>query len=311
MRNTLNVIRLGLTGLILFFITVSCSSEKGEGNTSIPLVVATTGMIADMVKNLAGDQLEVVGLMGPGVDPHLYKATQRDLSLLRKADVIFFNGLHLEGKMGEVLESFSREKPVFAFSEGIPESALIQVDEATGSFDPHLWFDVSLWAKGIPLIEEKLSQEFPSYSEVFSEYATTYQDSLEALDSWVRDQINTLPVASRIMVTAHDAFAYFGKAYQVQVRGLQGISTVAEFGLKDRKELVDLIVERKIKSVFVETSVSSKSLEAVVSDCKQRGWEVNIGGTLFSDAMGASDTPEGTYIGMVRANVNTLIQGLN
>ena len=310
MRHILHTIQIGLGGFLISMFLLSCDSQNEDTEYTQPLVVATTGMIADLVKNIGGEHLEVKGLMGPGVDPHLYKATQRDLSLLRQAEVVFFNGLHLEGKMGEVLESFSREKPVFAIAEGIPTSRLIQVDEATGSVDPHVWFDVALWSEGISLVEARLSQVFPEYASTFSQNAESYADSLEALNSWVKEQIGSLPAESRIMITAHDAFAYFGEAYGVEVRGLQGISTVAEFGLKDRKELVDLIVDRKIKSVFVETSVSSKSLEAVVADCKQRGWEVKIGGTLFSDAMGAADTPEGTYLGMVRSNVHTIIEGL-
>ena len=310
MRHILHAIQIGVGGFLISMFLLSCSPQEEDSENTQPLVVATTGMIADLVKNIGGEHLTVKGLMGPGVDPHLYKATQRDLSLLRRAEVVFFNGLHLEGKMGEVLESFSREKPVFAIAEGIPTSRLIQVDEATGSVDPHVWFDVALWSEGISLVEARLSQVFPEYASTFSQNAQSYADSLEALNSWVKEQIGSLPAESRIMITAHDAFAYFGEAYGVEVRGLQGISTVAEFGLKDRKELVDLIVDRKIKSVFVETSVSSKSLEAVVADCKQRGWEVKIGGTLFSDAMGAADTPEGTYLGMVRSNVHTIIEGL-
>ena len=283
-------------------------SEKDDGK--LPVVVCTTGMIADMVQQIGGERLEVRGLMGPGVDPHLYKATQRDLSWLREAELIFYNGLHLEGKMGEVLESFSREKPVFAIGEGIDPSALILVEPTAGSMDPHIWFDVALWAQSINFVQEKLRSHFPNFAQEFEERGQSYRDSLINLHNSVKAQISTIPQESRIMVTAHDAFSYFGKAYEIEVRGLQGISTVAEFGLRDRQELVDLIVSKKIKSVFVETSVSSKSLEAVISDCRQRNWEVKIGGTLFSDAMGKAGTAEGTYIGMVQSNVETIVAGL-
>lgn len=297
------VLALGIVG--------SCNSPKNSNDTrELPLVVATTGMIADMAKEIGGPHVVVRGLMGPGVDPHLYKASQRDLTLLREASLVFYNGLHLEGKMGEILESFAREKPVYAIAEGVDEKVLIQVDENARSVDPHIWFDVSLWAEGIDIVESKLSEHFPEHSLDFQAHAHAYHDSLRLLHAWVQERINTIPPESRIMITAHDAFSYFGRAYNMEVKGLQGISTVAEFGLKDRRELVDLIVSQKIKSVFVETSVSSKSLEAVVSDCKQREWNVQIGGTLFSDAMGEAGTPEGTYIGMVRANVNTLVEGL-
>ena len=296
---------------IVISTLISCTPSSSDKDTQkLPLVVGTTGMITDMVKEIGGPLIEVRGLMGPGVDPHLYKASQRDLKWLREASIVFYNGLHLEGKMGEVLESFAREKPVFALAEGIDEAVLIQVDENSGSLDPHIWFDVSLWAKGIEVIEDKLSERFPEHSQAFQERADRYRDSLAHLHTWVQEQITSIPPESRIMITAHDAFSYFGRAYQMEVKGLQGISTVAEFGLKDRQELVNLIVDQKIKSVFVETSVSSKSLEAVVSDCKQRDWEVQIGGTLYSDAMGEAGTPEGTYLGMVRSNVNILVEGL-
>ena len=299
--------------LFCFYLSflIQCTnpvSKNGENNR--PIVVSTTGMIADVVSQVGGEQIEVIGLMGPGVDPHLYKATQRDLSLLREASMVFYNGLHLEGKMGEVLESFSREKPVFAIGDGIDKSYLISVDEQTGSMDPHIWFDVSLWASTIDIVVEKLKSHFPEHANNFQMRADAYRDSLKNLHAWVHEQVSSIPTESRIMITAHDAFSYFGKAYQMEVKGLQGISTVAEFGLKDRRDLVNLIVSQKIKSVFVETSVSSKSLEAVISDCKQRGWEVKIGGTLYSDAMGRAETPEGTYMGMVRANVRTIVAGL-
>ncbi len=292
-------------------LLIQCSHPPSENDKNKKnLVVATTGMIADIVKQVGGEQIDVLGLMGPGVDPHLYKATQRDLRLLRDAKLVFYNGLHLEGKMGEVLESFSREKPVFAIGDEIDKSYLISVDEQTGSIDPHIWFDVSLWASTIDIVVEKLKSHFPEHANNFQMRADAYRDSLKNLHAWVHEQVSSIPIESRIMITAHDAFSYFGKAYEIEVKGLQGISTVAEFGLKDRQDLVNLIVSQKIKSVFVETSVSSKSLEAVISDCKQRDWEVKIGGTLFSDAMGKAGTPEGTYMGMVRSNVKTIVAGL-
>ncbi len=299
--------------LLWVIIGILTGCETKSDNSHIdkkPLVVATTGMIADAVEEIADTLVEVIGLMGPGVDPHLYKATQKDLTLLRDADIIFYNGLHLEGKMGEILEKLSRQKPVYAVSEGIPQKALIISDSSTTTYDPHIWFDVKLWNYVASYIEDKMVMHLPENTMQIRDNSIKFQDTLQRLDQWVQTSIYSIPEDQRVMITAHDAFEYFGDAYDIEVKGLQGISTIAEFGLKDVKEMVDLIVARNIKSVFVETSVPSKSLEAVVAGCKQRGHEVFIGGTLFSDAMGKAGTPEGTYKGMVRSNVYTIVKGL-
>lgn len=298
--------------LTLSLVIVSCSPQaSGDGQAAgIDKIVCTTGMIADAVQHVVGERAEVEALMGPGVDPHLYKATQGDLRRLRSAGAIFYNGLHLEGKMGEVLEKLGRLKPVIPVGEAIPETELINTTAYAGAYDPHLWFDVALWSEVVAYIGEKMQELDPEHAAEYEENARRYQQELLALDQHVGEQIATIPGQQRVMITAHDAFAYFGRAYGIEVRGLQGISTLSEYGLKDVTDLVDFIVGRKIRAVFVESSVPRKALEAVVEGCASKGHEVKIGGTLFSDAMGAAGTPEGAYVGMVQHNVRTIVESL-
>jgi len=273
-------------------------------------IVCTTGMIGDAISRVAGDRAQVVSLMGPGVDPHLYKATQGDLRKLNQADLVFFNGLHLEGKMGEVLEKVGRLKPVIALGDSLPAERLINSTNYASAYDPHIWFDVALWSEAVGLATQALVKLDTAHSDQYLGGYATFQKELIALDEEVTRRIREIPSEQRILITAHDAFEYFGNAYDIEVRGLQGISTVSEFGLKDISDLVNLIVDRGIKAIFVESSVPRKSLEAVVEGCEQRGHKTIIGGTLYSDAMGAAGTPAGTYPGMVRANVNTIVSAL-
>ena len=282
-------------------------SEADDGKLSI---TATTGMIADIARNVAGEHGTVEALMGPGVDPHLYKATQGDLARLTTADVVFYNGLHLEGKMVEVLEKLAGSRRVIAVADGVPESQLRSPPEFAGNHDPHLWFDVKIWGLAVRRVADELKKADEEHAADYERNATAYIARLDSLDAWVREQIATIPAERRVLVTAHDAFGYFGRAYDIEVRGLQGISTVSEFGLADVNSLVGLIVERKIKAVFVESSVPKRSIEAVVEGVRSRGHDVTIGGQLYSDAMGDAGTPEGTYIGMVSANVNTIVSAL-
>lgn len=272
--------------------------------------MCTTGMLADALQRVVGEEGQVEALMGPGVDPHLYKATQGDLRALRKADLIFYNGLHLEGKLGEILDRFGEEKPVYALGESLDSAVLLNTSGYAGAYDPHIWFDLQLWSEVVGAAVEKLSEHRPEEAAVFQKRARTFRDSLTAMDAWVREEIQGIPEAQRVMITAHDAFGYFGRAYGIEVRGLQGISTVSEFGLKDVTSLVDFITGRGVKAIFVESSVPEKSLRAVVEGCARRGHEVRIGGTLYSDAMGEAGTPEGTYPGMVRHNVKTIVDAL-
>lgn len=294
---------------LLLLMFWACSPTEKEDNGKIN-IVATTGMVADVAKNVGGDSVSVIALMGPGVDPHLYKATQGDLGKLRQADIIFYNGLLLEGKIGEVFEKLERIKTVIPVARGIDENQLMDDPIYQGAYDPHIWFDVSMWINTIEEVTSTLIETSPENADFFRSNAEAYRKELTDLHQWVIDRMQTIPPAKRVLITAHDAFNYFGRAYDIEVRGLQGISTLSEFGLKDRVDLIDYIVEKQIKAVFVETSVSQKNIKAIVEGCAQKGHKVKIGGNLFSDAMGAAGTPEGTYIGMVKANVNTIVEAL-
>ncbi len=300
--------------LILFLLVIlsSCGSGENEHTEKADRlrIVATTGMIGDAITNIVGDSAEVTALMGPGVDPHLYKATQGDLRKLTEADVIFYNGLHLEGKMGEVLEKLGRIKPVIAVSENVESTQLRRVEEFNDSYDPHIWFDVSLWKDAVQTTSTELQRLDGKNAAYYDKNTTMFQARLDSLHDWVQREISTIPKAQRVLITAHDAFGYFGSAYDIEVRGLQGISTLSEYGLRDVSDLVNYITGNRIKAVFVETSVSEKAINAVVEGCRKRGFEVRIGGHLYSDAMGTRNTREGTYIGMVEANVKTIVNAL-
>jgi manganese/zinc/iron transport system substrate-binding protein len=296
--------------LLAVLILLGCQPKTSRKTVGKLNVVATTGMIADVVKNVGKDSVTVTALMGPGVDPHLYKATQGDLARLQQADIIFYNGLHLEGKMGEVFEKLERIKTVIPVARGIEKNLLLDSPVYQGTYDPHIWFDVSLWSQTIVEVTNTLIEARPENRDYFIANAEGLRRQFAELHEWVTEQIQTIPPTKRIMITAHDAFSYFGRAYGLEVRGLQGISTLSEFGLKDRVDLINFIVEKQINAVFVETSVSEKNIKAIVEGCEQKGHEVKIGGSLFSDAMGAAGTPEGTYLGMVRANVKTIVEAL-
>ncbi|MBC8173153.1 MAG: zinc ABC transporter substrate-binding protein [Chitinophagales bacterium] len=300
--------------LFVCLCIVGCSQKEKEKETGVKklYIVTTTGMIGDAVENITGDKATVVSLMGPGVDPHLYKATQGDLVELRKADIIIYNGLHLEGKMVEIFEELAKEKNVFAVADGIDKSKFRDVAQVAGTttHDPHIWFDVLLWSEGVKYIGDKISETDSANSETFKNNTAAYMIKLKVLDAEVREKINTIPQENRILVTSHDAFGYFGRAYGVTVRGLQGISTAAEFGLRDITDMVDIIIQDKVQAAFIESSVSEKSIRAVINGCKEKGHDVKLGGTLYSDAMGAKNTPDGNYIGMVTHNVNVIVEAL-
>jgi manganese/zinc/iron transport system substrate-binding protein len=299
--------------LLLCLLLTACSQEQSKG--IVPegkqmKVVTTTSILKDAVQNIVGDAAEVESVMGSGVDPHLYKATQGDLIKLTDADVIVYNGLHLEGKMGEVLEKLGRQKTVLAAAEGIPEKSLRRSPQFQDSFDPHVWFDVMLWQQVIKHLSLELQQKDPKNAQVYQQRTQRYIQKLEMLHDSALVAIASIPKQQRILITAHDAFGYFGDAYGIQVRGLQGISTVSEFGLQDVSSLVNFIVSNKIKAVFVESSVSPKAIEAVVIGSREQGHQVQIGGTLYSDALGDDNTPESTYIGMVKYNVQKIVNAL-
>jgi manganese/zinc/iron transport system substrate-binding protein len=282
-------------------------SHKFKGEHPIK-VVCTTGMVADLARNVGGKHVEVTSLMGAGVDPHLYKASPGDLSLLGNADFVFYSGLHLEGKMTEVFDSLAREKPAVAVTDGIPEDQILSV--SGGAHDPHVWFDVSLWSLAAETVRDSLSAFDPPHAADYKANAAAYQARLAKLHEEAKTRIATIPKDQRVMVTAHDAFRYFGRAYGIEVRGIQGISTDSEAGVKQINDLVAFLAERKIKAVFIETSVSDQNIRSLLEGSAARRHKVVIGGELFSDAMGNEGTPEGTYEGMVRHNVETIVKAL-
>ena len=273
-------------------------------------VVTTIGMITDIVKNVGGDRVEVIGLMGPGVDPHLYKASAGDVQKFKSASLIFYNGLHLESKIGDILAKMSGDTKTVAVTDAVDRSLLLAPPEFEGQYDPHLWFDVTLWMKAVGKVRDVLSEYDPDNTLMYWSNAERYLAKLAELHEYVKAQAERVPPQQRVLVTAHDAFNYFGKAYGFEVRGLQGISTATEAGIADVQELTTFIAERQIPAIFVESSVSTRSLEAVKAAVKSKGFDVEIGGELFSDAMGNEGTPEGTYIGMVRHNIDTIVKAL-
>jgi manganese/zinc/iron transport system substrate-binding protein len=276
-------------------------------------IVCTVGMITDVVRNVAGDFAQVEGLIGEGVDPHLYKPTRGDVVALNDADVVFYNGLLLEGKMTDILVRVAGTgKPVRAVTEAILDDTdyLLEKDDGSEHTDPHVWMDVQGWLKGISVIATTLAGFDPGHAAQYQRNATEYAAKLEALDSYALEAMGTIPEDQRVLITAHDAFQYLGRAYGLEVRGIQGISTESEAGVKDLEDLIDFIVERSIPAVFVETSVADKNVRALVEGAKARGHQVEIGGELFSDAMGEPGTYEGTYIGMIDHNVTTIVNAL-
>ncbi|MBY0122669.1 metal ABC transporter solute-binding protein, Zn/Mn family [Bacillus sp. S/N-304-OC-R1] len=294
------------------FILGACSDNTTQSeNTSDKLVVTTTiGQIADAVKNIGGDKVEVLSLMGAGTDPHLYKATQGDIAKLQKADVIFYNGLHLEGKMLDVLEKMNKEKPTYAIGESIKNNDLRSKADDKTAIDPHIWFDIDIWSTALKEVETGLIQADPNNKDYYKKNANEYFNKLKELNDYATEEMSKIPVEQRVLVTAHDAFGYFGAAYGMEVEGLQGLSTDSEYGLGDVQKIVDLLVTRNIKAVFIESSISERSINAVIEGAKKKGHDVKIGGELFSDAMGEEGTEEGTYIGMYKHNVNTIVNSL-
>ncbi|MFJ5714095.1 metal ABC transporter solute-binding protein, Zn/Mn family [Neobacillus sp. NPDC093127] len=302
-----------LIGLVLIVSLVGCSAadvSKDGTETGKIRVTTTIGMINDIVKNVGGEHVETTGLMKSGVDPHLYKASQGDIKKLDTADMIFYNGLHLEGKMVDIFEKMAKKKPTIAVSKNISEEKLHTTKDGSKSVDPHIWFNVKHWISATEAVGEELSKFDPKHADDYKQNAEKYMEKLRELDEYVTAQIATIPEQTRVLVTAHDAFGYFGEAYDIKVMGLQGISTASEYGSKDVSELRDYLVKNKIKAVFVESSVPKKAIEAVIEGAKEKGHEVTIGGELFSDAMGEEGTEEGTYIGMVRHNVDTIVSAL-
>jgi manganese/zinc/iron transport system substrate-binding protein len=294
---------------------VACQRSERSGNAEPGpglRVVATTTIVADLVRTVGGERVRVEGLMGPGIDPHLYKPSAGDVRRMTEARAVFLNGLHLEGKMGEVLEAVGRRgiRPV-AVADCVPEEERLQVEGYGGLYDPHVWFDVRLWRSAVVCARDALAELDPEGRDHYFSRAEGYLGELEALDGWVRATVAQVPEPQRVLVTAHDAFSYFGRAYGFEVLGLLGVSTTAEAGTADVQALARTIAERRIPAIFVETSVPPRYVEALQEAVAARGFDVAIGGSLHSDSLGDRDGPAGTYEGTVRANVETVVAGLS
>ncbi|MBE0566979.1 MAG: zinc ABC transporter substrate-binding protein [Krumholzibacteria bacterium] len=286
----------------------------GGGNTARDdgrlVVVATTGQVADLAARIGGDRVRVTALMGPGIDPHLYKASAGDVERLRQADLILYNGLHLEAKLGDVLARLAARQPTLAVADAVPADLLIFPPAFAEAHDPHIWFDVQLWRRTIEPVAARLAELDPAHAAAYRERAAAYAQELDRLDAEVRTTFAAIPEDRRVLITAHDAFNYLGRAYGLEVRGLQGISTATEAGTADVRDLAAFIAERRIPAVFVESSVSPRAIAAVQAAVRAHGFAVEVGGELYSDALGDEGTPAGTYVGMVRHNANTIAAAL-
>jgi manganese/zinc/iron transport system substrate-binding protein len=291
-------------------VTLATGADAATFKKKYPMKIgATVGMVADIASEVAGDKATVNSIIGSGVDPHVYNPTRSDVATLMKSDIIFYSGLLLEGQMADVLVKLSRKRPVYAVTELLAGDYLIH-DTATQHEDPHVWMDVGGWMKAVEVVAEALAAFDPPNRDFYRENADRYLGQLQRLDDYARRVIASIPEKQRVLVTAHDAFGYMGRAYGIEVLGIQGLSTESEAGIKDINRLVDLLVERNIPAVFVESSVSDKNVKALIEGAASRGHRVKIGGELFSDAMGAPGTYEGTYVGMIDHNATVISRAL-
>lgn len=299
--------------LALTLILVGCGTKKPVSNTKDNKlnVVATTTMLADLSKVIGGDYVSGNGLMGPGIDPHLYQASAGDVTLMQKADVVVYNGLHLEGKMGEIFENLGGQGTfVISIEEGLDTSTLLMAEDEPDVYDPHIWFDVSLWKEAAKIVADGLSNADADHESSYKTNLENYLKELDDTEQYIRDRVEEVPEGQRVLVTAHDAFNYFGHAYGFEVRGLQGISTDAEAGTADMSELANFIVERQIKAIFVESSVPPKTIEALQAAVKAKGFDVSIGGELYSDSLGGEGSEAESYILTVKSNIDTIVEAL-
>ena len=309
------------TALAVFFTACSPNSQKqsptatpsaSKATLSYPYQIVTTcGMVTDIVKQVAGDKANVQGLMGEGVDPHLYRPTRDDIETLSGAKIIFYSGLMLEGRMGDTFAKVSRNGvPAYAVTELLQEDYLMEPEEFDGHWDPHVWNDVSAWISAVKSVAKALGEFDPKNADAYEANATSYNEQLAALDAYAKKSIATIPEKQRVLITAHDAFGYFARAYGIKVMSAQGVTTMSEAAISDINKLVNYIAENGVQAIFVENIVSDRNLNAVIEGVKAKGKNVEIGGTLFSDAMGKPGTYEGTYIGMVDHNVTLITRKL-
>lgn len=296
--------------LALFTGDLLTGSEQGRVESI--RVTTTTNMITDLVENIGGQRVDVTSLMGPGVDPHLYRPSANDVRKLEGADIVFYNGLDLEGKMGDIFVKIGRgDTRVWAISENIPHDMLLALDQDRNYPDPHIWWDITLWMEAAKVVKQGLSELDPDGADTYQENLDRYLTELEETHAYSVRTIGSIPEDQRVLVTAHDAFQYFGNAYGLEVLAIQGWSTESEAGIKEMQMLADQITNRKIKAIFVETSISPSTIEALRAAVNNRGHNVVIGGELFSDAIGARGTPQGTYVGAFKHNVDTIAEALN
>ncbi len=293
---------------VLVIVYSQTSMQQKNKNKKI-IIVCSTSIIADTVRNIGGELVSVFHLMGPGVDPHIYRAKESDVHKLAAADIIFYNGLHLEGKMADIFARMQSYARTVAVTETIAQDKLLQSD-FDNMHDPHVWHAVTLWMYAVEHIRDTLMAYDPTHQNKYTTYADAYLNELKKLDAYIKSQVKKIPARQRILVTAHDAFAYFGRVYGFNVVGLQGISTDAEVGIKDIHNLVDIIVQNQIRAIFIESSIAQRNIKAVQQAVYARNWQVNIGPELFSDALGNYDSAAGTYIGMIRHNIDAIVYAL-
>lgn len=302
---------LFIFSVITLTLIVSCKQNTKKDENAKLNVVATTSMLTDLLQNIGGDAINLQGLMGSGVDPHLYKASEGDVSKLFNADVVFYNGLHLEGKLVEVFEKMeATNKKTIAVAEVLDKNMLIGSDYFASNYDPHIWFNIDFWKEITVFVTSELKKIDTKNATVYEANSKKYMEQLNQLQQKMKTEINTLPEEKRILVTAHDAFNYFGQSFGFEVVGLQGLSTATEAGVQDVQKLAKFIIEKKVKAIFVESSVPKRTIEALQASVKSKGHDVAIGGTLFSDALGNKGTVEGTYVGMFEYNVGTIVGAL-
>ncbi len=304
-----------LFGIVLSLTLLLAGCSQPAANTDSTKdkleVVATTTMLADLSRIIGGEAVTVSGLMGPGIDPHLYQASAGDVTLMQEAEVVVYNGLHLEGKMGEIFENLTRlDVYVLCIEDGIDKSMLLVSEDDAQVYDPHIWFDVAIWKQAAQAVAEGFQEADPGNSGEYGTNLENYLKELDELEEYIRERSLELPEEQRVLVTAHDAFQYFGKAYGFEVRGLQGISTDAEAGTADVSALAEFIAERRIKAIFVESSVPPKTIEALQAAVQSKGFDVVIGGELYSDSLGDETSGDGTYILTFRSNIDTIVDAL-
>lgn len=308
-KSITKTISLALIFTLIISSLTNCSSNQNSENDGRLQVVATTTMLYDLVCQIGGDKINVIGLMSSGIDPHSYKPTARNITRLQTADIIVINGLHLEGKMVKAFENLDRiDKTVVSLENSLDKLKLIEIED--GVFDPHIWFDVSLWKDSARVIEKALSQQDSENSATYSLNLESYLKGLDELDTYIKERVESLDENSRVLVTAHDAFGYFARAYGFDVKGIQGINTQAEAGTYDVDKLAQFIADNKIKAIFVESSVSSRTIEALKASVKAKNHDVSIGGELYSDALGDENSDTETYIKTYRANIDTIVNAL-